>query len=318
MINKDVLLSKYSNYNIGGPASYFVEVESEAELLNSLNEWKRISSSFADDERKVFVLGMGTNILFDDRGYRGLIILNRLQEIKRLSENRVIFGSGLPVSKATEYCASESLSGLEWAGGLPGSVGGAIRGNAGAFGGETKDSVESVKTINLETLVETVWPALKCKFGYRSSLFKEPLNQHEFIVSTVFRFTAGNSADIKSKLADEIAYRISHQPLDYPSAGSTFKNVPCSRAPKALLKECAEVIKIDPFPVIPVAYLLSEAGLKGKRIGGAMVSEKHPNFFVNLGGATSSDISSLVSLATETVENKFGIKIEPEILIAKY
>lgn len=311
MIQQNIPLKDFSFYRIGGPAKYFLEATSEEELISGLKEWQATDYS----NKKYFVIGGATNILFDDSGYDGLIIRNRIKQINDIDDTHIEFGAGLQFTQAVKYTTEKSLSGFEWAGGLPGSVGGAVRGNAGAFGKETKDSAVSVRSLNLETLQSKTFTNEECNFTYRHSYFKTEEGKNEFIISAIFKFEKGDRATIEEEVKKHIQYRKDHQPLDYPSAGSTFKNVDCRKVPADIMTMCEHVIKDDPFPVIPVAYLLSEAGLKGARIGNAEISAKHPNFIVNLGDATAKDVKALIELAQQKVLNKFNVQIEPEIII---
>ncbi|OQA04610.1 MAG: UDP-N-acetylenolpyruvoylglucosamine reductase [bacterium ADurb.Bin400] len=313
MIKKNVPLNKYCHYRIGGLAKYFLEVNNIDDVINGLNEWKTISNGLNLASSNKFILGAGTNLLIDDHGYDGLVIRNNIRTIN--ANNRdITFGAGLLFSEAIDYCIDQSLSGFEWAGGLPGTVGGAIRGNAGAFGGETKDNIVNVTSVNIETLEIINRPFETCEFNYRSSIYKTLHAKDELIVNGTFRFEPGNQAAIKQAVQEKINYRQSHQPLQYPSAGSTFKNVDCRLASGRLIESCQHVLKTDPMPVIPVAHLLSEAGLKGTKIGGAMISEMHPNFIVNVDNATAKDVLDLINLAKKTIKNKYAVEIEPEII----
>ncbi|MFA5927175.1 MAG: UDP-N-acetylmuramate dehydrogenase [Patescibacteria group bacterium] len=317
MIKENIQLNDYTHYKIGGPARYFLEVSSTEELIGGLKDWHAISTDLPPEARKRFVLGSGTNLLVDDRGYNGLIIRNSIK-FKNRDGNEVVFGGGLLFQEAIDFCIENSLSGIEWAGGLPGTVGGAVRGNAGAFGGETKDTVLEVESINLTTTNTIVRNNHECRFAYRHSIYKTDAAKDELITSAKFSLTPGNKEEIERIANEKIAYRNSRQPLRYPSAGSTFKNIDCAKAPADLVKKSADVIKNDPFPVIPVAHLLSECDLKGKSVGGAMISDMHPNFIVNTGNATASDIMSLIKMAQAAVQSKFNVSIEPEIMYLEY
>ena len=201
------------------------------------------------------------------------------------------------------------LSGLEWAGGLPGTLGGAIRGNAGAFGGEIKDVILEVEALdekgNLKTLSRK-----QCNFSYRSSIFKK---NNWIVLSTALKLEKGNKKLIQSITKSHIRYREEKHPLEYPNAGSIFKNCDLKKIPKKIRNNFDHVIKIDPFPVVPTAYLISETGLKGLRVGRAEVSRKHPNYIVNLGKASAKDVLKLIYLVKEKVKKRFGIDLEEEI-----
>jgi len=207
----------------------------------------------------------------------------------------------------------ESLSGLEWSGGLPGSIGGAVRGNAGAFGGEMKDSVSKVESVDLTTLEEKIRDNVHCEFGYRTSIFKTQ-GTPEFIISVTVSLTLGDKKQIKQATLEKIEYRKAKHPLEYPSAGSVFKNVSLSQIPQQLKEQWKEHIKNDPFPVIPAAVIIALAGLSGIRSGDALLSEKHTNFIVNLGNAKATDVKAVIEIIKKTVREKFGIQLEEEII----
>lgn len=337
MLKENVPIKDYTNYKIGGSARYFLEFHDEKELEQGIGEWLDLSSRQGIDSAKIFILGKGTNVLFPDSGYEGLVLVNSINSIVELADHRLEVGSGVTIEELNEYCIEHSLSGLEWSGGLPGTLGGAIFGNAGAFGGEIKDNIVSVKSIKV-----TPWGHFEpsnevrgeksheipddnskvikrtnteCRFGYRNSIFKEELKNEEIILSAVLQFKPGNQATIEEAIESKIQYRETRQPLEFPNAGSTFKNVDLKFCSKELQELCKSEIKTDPFPVIPVAYLINEAGLAETRVGDAMISKKHPNFIINLGKANASDVKALIKLAQDKVEKDFKVKIEPEVII---
>lgn len=315
MIKRNVPLSDFSHFKIGGRAAYFLEFQNVKELSAGLAEWKEISRREKISFSEIFPIGGGTNLLIADEGYPGLILKNNLRLIEKTGDE-VNFGAGLLFSEALDFCAENSLSGFEWAGGLPGTVGGAIRGNAGAFGGEVKDNLIEVLSFSLKILKPVLRAKNECRFSYRSSLFKLSKTK-EIILSGKFKFKLGEKERIKGDILEKVNYRKEKQPLEYPNAGSIFKNIPVAAVPAAYLKSYAGTIKNDPMPVIPAARVLTEAGLKGKNIGRAMFSEKHPNFIVNVGGAKSKDVLALIELAIKEVAEKFGITLEPEIIVLK-
>jgi len=304
-ILQNVTLRNLSNYKIGGSASFFAEIENPDDV-------RQINP---DDFKKVFVMGAGTNILISDDGFDGLVIHNKISGIKHEDIDLKI-GSGVLFSDVLNYCIENSLSGLEWAGGLPGTVGGAVWGNAGAFGEETKDSVYEVESIDLYTKEKKVRTNSECKFGYRTSLFKQN-NDRELITEVFLKVKNGEKQDIIKKTQEKIEYRNIRHPMDYPSLGSTFKNVSWRDVPERFKEEFKQYIKDDPMPIMPTAKLIFLAGLMGKRIGGAMISDKHPNFIVNLGNAKSSEVLELIDLAKKTVKEKFEIDLQEEIQILK-
>ncbi len=316
MFRKNVSLSSHSNYLIGGTAKFFYEAKTIPDLKESL-------LSALKDKQNIFLLGGGTNILFSDSGFDGLVIKPALSYIKKISNTKLKIGAGTPVSELLSYTINHELSGLEWAGGLPGTLGGAIRGNAGCFGGEIKDIVKSVSALkyslnrflkidNKAMAVEN-FSNKECGFGYRDSLFKK--NSDYIILEAELLLKKGEKTKIKKAIQEKIDYRNNRHPMEYPSIGSIFKNVPVDLIQKSVASKLKDVIKTDPFPVVPAAYLVSESGLKGVSYGGAMISPKHPNFIVNVQGASATDVQSLIWLAKNKVKEKFGIDLEEEVII---
>lgn len=171
-----------------------------------------------------------------------------------------------------------------------------------------------VRSLDIKSLEEKIRLNSECNFGYRNSIFKLGEGISEFITHAVLRLTNGNREEIKEKIQQKIDYRINRHPMDYPNIGSTFKNIPLSLLSKDLQKEFAQFVKTDPFPIVPTAKLLALCGLKGKRVGDAMISDKHPNFIVNLDNATSEDVEALVEIAKEAIKEKYGIILEEEII----
>jgi len=321
---KNVPLKNYSSYKIGGLARLFAEIGSTEELKEILrlsNDRLRIAAD------KIAILGGGTNILIGDEGFDGLVIHNKIEGIEQEGGNLVV-GSGALVKDLLEFCIENSLSGLEWAGGLPGTIGGAVRGNAGAFKGETKDNVVRVKSLDLKTasnaaeaesdlaaaLNEKERNNDECNFGYRNSIFKSGEASNEFITHVVLGLTLGDKEEIREKIQQKIEYRNNKHPMNLPNIGSTFKNIPLDLLSLNLQKEFAPFVKNDPFAVVPTTKLLALAGLKGKRVGDAMISEKHPNFIVNLGNATAENVKALIEIAKEVIKEKYNIDLEEEII----
>ena len=319
-IRKNVNLAKYSNYKIGGPADYFLEAKTVADLQRGI----KIA---AERNLPIFILGSGTNLLISDKGFKGMVVRPALQSIKVIKNNFVEVGSGLLVNDFINFTIRNGLSGMEWAGGLPGTVGGAVRGNAGCYGGETKDLIVSVKSVRLADGKTIKRNNKQCLFGYRDSVFKQN-NGKEIIVSAIFRLKPGKKEEMKKLIQEKIDHRLSRHPMDRPSIGSTFKNIPLAQICPEGSKKYSEAVwksefkfkkvvfpvKNDPFPVIPVAYAISKVGVMGKSAGGAMVSPKHPNFIINMGGAKARDVEELISLVKKSVWRKFKIRIEEEII----
>lgn len=310
MFQENILLSHYSNYKIGGPTRYFLEAKTTDEIIETVKKLPQI-------RKPLFILGGGTNILFSDEGFDGLILKPNIQFIKR-ENNTLRVGAGVSITQLLNYLITEGLAGLEWAAGLPGTLGGAIRGNAGAFGGEMKDVIKEVISLEIPKTKIIRRKKQECDFKYRTSIFKVKKNK-EIILEATLVLKKGNENSIKELIEKNINYRQQHQPLEYPNIGSIFKNVDLRRIKtdnKCVtegVKRGKIPVKTDPFPVIPAAYLISETGLKGLSFGGAMISPKHPNFIVNVLNAAAADVKNLILLAKEKVYDKFKVKLEEEI-----
>jgi UDP-N-acetylmuramate dehydrogenase len=317
-LKENVSLSKFSHFKIGGPARFFFEAKDEKEVQWAIKEAKRLKLT-------VFILGGGSNLLIGDEGYEGLVLKVDIRDIK-VKNGIVAVGAGVEMADLLRFAAGKSLSGFEWAGGLPGTVGGAIRGNAGCFGGEIKDNIVLVRSFDIKKMKIVERTARLCAFAYRHSIFKKK-NGEEVILSATFVLSKGNKKEIEKVIKERIKYRKEHHPLEYPNIGSIFKNVPLQmihdmggmKYKKALaetnliLKGSSFSVKTDPFPVISAAKLISESGLRGVSSGGAMISSKHPNFIVNALGAGSVDVKDLISLAKAEVRGKFGLILEEEV-----
>jgi len=308
-ISKNKKLDNFTSFKIGGRAQYFVEISNFHEFLEFF-DWQK------EKNLPIFILGGGTNLLIDD--FKGIVLKPDLKFIQKVREGILMVGSGVLVRELLDYAISSGYQGLEWAGGLPGTVGGATEGGVGCFGGEFKNLVFEVRAINLKTGEDKIFSKDKCLFNYRNSFFRQ--NKDWLIVETKLFFENRKDKEELRKIAEEkINYRKTKHPLEYPNAGSIFKNIPFEKAPKFVQDLSLEKNKVknDPFPVIPVAFLISEAELKGKRIGDAQISEKHSNFIINLGRATFNDVYQLIDFTKKILEDKFEVEAEIEIKIIK-
>ena len=275
-------MSRHTTFRTGGPAELFLEIKSASEL-------QKLLTFFYESGAKYFVMGNGSNLLVDDDGYDGAIlhIANGFREI-RVSEEKITAQAGALLSKASSAALEHSLTGLEFASGIPGSVGGGAVMNAGAYGGEMSHVVRTVKGFTVEG-TEVALTNKELEFGYRNSILKR-----EGIVVTEVEFglSGGIRKEISAMMADFAERRRAKQPLEYPSAGSTFKRPEGYFAGK----------------------LIMDAGLRGAQAGGAQVSEKHCGFIINRGGATTADIRRLMERVQNTVREKFGVELEPEVI----
>ncbi|HVO28414.1 MAG TPA: UDP-N-acetylmuramate dehydrogenase [Candidatus Paceibacterota bacterium] len=317
---ENISLAKFSHYQIGGAARFFFEPKNGQEVAWAVAEAKA-------RRLPMFILGGGTNLLLSDAGFDGLVIRPALASIEA-SGTAVEAGSGVSIDDLHAYLIAHSLSGFEWAGGLPGTLGGAIRGNAGCFGGETKDIVASVRSFDPETMQTVDRAAPECAFGYRDSVFKHG-GAGEIILSAKLSFMKGDRQAIAQAVREKIEHRAKNHPLEYPNIGSMFKNVPLAtvcregseKYEEGLAKGSVRLdgsrfsVKTDPFPVVSAAKLISESGLRGVSYGGAMISAKHPNFIVNVLGASSEDVKALMALAKAEVKRKFDVDLEEEVQI---
>ncbi|TSC95611.1 MAG: UDP-N-acetylmuramate dehydrogenase [Parcubacteria group bacterium Athens0714_26] len=303
-ILKNILLKKYTTFKIGCKTRYFIQADNKNKLLEAI-QWAK------DRGIKFFIIGGGSNVLFSDNGFDGLIIKNSWVEARKGKE-AVFASSGAPMDFLVKFYTKNGFSGLEWAGGLPGTLGGAIRGDAGAFGGEIRESIISVESFNTNSNRVMMRSYKDCRFDYRDSIFK---NNNDIILSAELKFKIGDKKVIKDIINSHIIYRKTYQPLEYPSAGSFFKNIPVRDVSAKIKNKFIAVIKSDPFPVIPAAAVIDALGLKGLIVGGAQVSEKHPNFIINKNNASCADAIKLMDLIKKSALKKFGIEIQEDVQI---
>lgn len=301
-LKKNVLLSAHTTFKIGGPAKYFLETSEKKEIITALRFCKKNHIPF-------FILGGGSNLLVSDEGFSGLVLKRQDKNIILKSALTIQADGGTVLSDLVDFSINKSLSGLEWAGGLPGTFGGAVRGNAGCFGSETKDNIVQVEALDNNFKVKKLTNQ-ECRFAYRTSIFKKKNWQ---ILSATMQFAKADKGQLKEIADSHIQYRKDKQPLDFPNAGSIFKNCDLNLFSAKWQEKLNFVVKKDPFPVVPTAYLISEAGLKGVKIGNAQVSEKHPNFIINLGNAKAQDVLTLVDLIKDKIKKMYGVTLEMEV-----
>jgi len=298
---KNIPLAPHTTFKIGGAAAYFYIARSTQDIVHAVAKAKSLKLPF-------FILAGGSNVLVSDKGFAGLVI--KIQNTKYKIQNTILYAeAGVGMDVLVRETGKRGLSGLEWAGGLPGSVGGAVRGNAGAFGGEIKDNIVSVKVLDAKGNIKTLTQK-QCKFAYRDSAIKK---KNLVVLSSIFQLKKGETKIIQSIAKDHREYRKERHPLEYPNAGSVFKNCDVKRFSRKLQEELSHVVKIDPFPVVPTAYLISQAQLKGLRVGKVEVSKKHPNYMVNRKGATAKDVMRLIEKVKKRIKKKFLIELEQEI-----
>ncbi len=279
-------MSMHTTFRIGGPARYFAIVNSEEDLIKTIKLVR-------EENQEYFVLGNGSNILVSDKGFDGVVLqLSGEFDTIHLSGNNIIAGSGLLLSQVAKTALDNSLAGLEFASGIPGTIGGAIVMNAGAYGSEMKDVVKAVRILWLEPDEPTIETLTldDLKLSYRHSILKE---RKGIVLDVKLTLKPGSKEEIKSIMDDLAAKRREKQPLEYPSAGSTFKR------PEGYF----------------AAKLIEDAGLKGYKVGTAMVSDKHAGFVVNTGGAKATEVKQVMDHVVHTVNQSFGITLEPEVIL---
>ncbi len=302
-IQENVILAPYTNYRIGGPARYLAVARSVEDVQAGITAARQRGV-------KLLVLAGGTNLIVPDEGVNRFVLKIELAGVA-IQGSIATAQAGASMAELVSATVEAGLAGLQWAGGLPGSVGGAVRGNAGAFGGEIRDSLTLVRAITRSGELQTLQNH-DCQFGYRDSLFKR---NGAVILEATFQLQPGDRAELATEVDAHQQYRRERHPLEYPNAGSTFKNVPLDRIPPAFLAEWSHKVKQDPFPIMPVAVLIAAAGLKGYRVGDAQVSEKHTNYIVNLGRATYTDVTAVINHVKSTIRDRYGIELEEEILV---
>ena len=277
------LMSRHTTFKVGGPCFILVKIDEVSQL-------KELLPYLVEEKIPYFFLGNGSNLLVSDKGYEGVVITfsKKLAEDVTVEGDKIVAGGGVLLSKVAKYALDENLTGFEFAAGIPGTVGGAMVMNAGAYDGEMKQIVENVEVIDKAGNLR-VLSCEEMEFGYRTSILKrEPL----IVTKTTFKLNKGDKNVIKEKMDDLAARRRDKQPLEYPSAGSTFKRPEGHFAGK----------------------LIMDAGLRGYQVGGARVSDKHCGFVVNVGNATATDVHNLMEDVIKKVQEEFQVTLEPEVI----
>ena len=280
----DEPLKKHTTMRVGGNAKYIFSPKNADEIKDIIDYCK-------DNEERYIIIGNGSNIIFSDEGYDGIVIkLNSLMNDYTVENDLIIAKAGCILSKLAAAARENSLTGMEFAAGIPGTLGGAVVMNAGAYGGEMKDIIEYADVLMEDGSVKR-FSNSEMKFAYRESI----INADEIVLSACIRLKKGNKEDIEALMNKKKKKRTSKQPLEYPSSGSTFKR------PEGYY----------------AAKLIEDAGLKGYRVGGAMVSTKHSGFVINYDNASSADVVRLIDDVKKVVFEKFGVMLEPEVKIIR-
>lgn len=277
-------MSNHTSFRIGGGAEVMAFPKTTSELAEILHFCRQLDITPA-------ILGAGTNVLAPDAGIRGLVICLKdcLSGMEQIDDTHIRVSAGVTMTRAAVFAANLGLSGLEFAHGIPGTVGGGVYMNAGAYGGEICQVCTSVEVMDLNGTLNT-YTAEQMEFSYRHSMLEE---RGGIVTSAVFELVPQPQEEIRAKMKELMAKRSASQPLDLPSAGSAFKRPVGGYA----------------------AALIDQAGLKGYRVGGAAISTKHAGFAVNLDCATAEDVKNLLSQVSDIVFDQFGIRLEPEVRI---
>jgi UDP-N-acetylmuramate dehydrogenase len=285
-------LKNHTTFKIGGKAKYFFKAQTEDELIGAVKAADKLKVPF-------YILGGGSKLLVSDKGFEGFIIKVKNSNFE-VKNSRIWAESGLTLQSLVEVALREGLSGIEWAKGIPSAtVGGAVRGNAGAFGKSMKDIVRTVTVFDVDKNKVLALKNKDCDFQYRDNLFKKNVNL--IILSCEMEFIKKEKNKIKQEMNGYWEHRKKAHPLNFPSAGSIFEN------PK---KKSSKKGEID---VMIAGLLIRECGLAGKKIGGAKISEKHSNFIINVGDAKEKDVKELIKLIKQKVKEKFKVDLYEEL-----
>ncbi|MDA2936103.1 UDP-N-acetylmuramate dehydrogenase [Patescibacteria group bacterium AH-259-L05] len=301
-IQRNVTLAPFTTFKIGGPAAYFIEARTEDEIVEALKWAKHKHIPY-------FILGGGSNILIADKGFDGLVVKMRMNTYTVLKTN-IIADAGVFLSTLVSASLKNSLTGLEWAGGVPGTIGGAVRGNAGAHGHSISELVKTVRVVRKGSVVDL--ENNNCRFSYRNSVFKRK-NNNDIIVRVVLKLKKGNKQEIEKGITKHITYRNKTQPYQ-ASCGCIFKNINFSAIDKTCLKKFPEMNEFKGYGQIPSGWLIDSCSLKRTKKGKVSISDIHANFIENSGSATAHDVRELIARAKLCVKQKFGIDLEEEII----
>jgi len=288
---ENVLLSKHTTFKIGGPVKYFCIARNKKDLIKAVKKAKELKMPF-------FILGKGSNTLALDQGYDGIVIKVQSSKFKvqnQKSKFKTIYTeAGVKLGDIIKLTAEKSLTGLEWAAGIPGTVGGAVYGNAQAFNIKMSDIIKSVEIFDAKTLKIKTLIKKECYFSEKHTVFKK--NKDLIILSAVIKLKNGKKKEIQKRIKKHLDYRKKNHPWKFLSAGSVFVNKAGRPSSARLIEKC---------------------GLKGTKVGGAKVSEKHAGFIVNTGEAKARDVLKLIKIIKQKVKSKFRIDLEEEIQIIK-
>lgn len=303
-IQYNVSIGAMTTYQIGGHANFYIEVKTKEELVAAIDWAKK-------NDKEFLILGGGSNVLVNSNKIDSLVV--------KLANNEIIIrgirlecGAAANLQKATRQSFGQGLTGLEWAIGIPGSVGGAVRGNAGAFGSSIEENIETIEVYNVQKGIFDLYSRNISGFSYRNSIFKESPNL--IIWSVALRLNEGNKEEIDALAEENMKRRVCSQPK-YPSAGCVFKNIMFEdlKESNSRLADMAEQKGVVKGGKVGAGWVISQLGVQGKKIGEAKISLEHANFIVNTGGASSDDVVMLISYIKQQVRDKYGVQLQEEI-----
>jgi UDP-N-acetylmuramate dehydrogenase len=297
-------LAKHLNMKIGGPARFFVEAKNTQDFVDAVK-------LAMEENIPYFILGGGSNTLVADEGYSNLVIKAANRNLK-IEGDRAVAEAGVISALMARKTADVGLRGFEWAVSLPGTIGGAVRGNAGCFGGEVVDNLESVKLLRNGEVIDV--PAKEMKLRYRHSALKEEGN-HDIVLEATFRLTPGDRTEALALIDKNLDGRKKSQPLGAASAGCMFKNFEFNVPSDVAKIEETTHVPVEMFARkrIAAGWIIDSLGLKGTKVGDAMVSDQHGNFLMNTGHATAKEIRELITQVKEKVKSSYGINLEEEV-----
>ncbi len=301
-LRENVPLAPFTTFGVGGAARYYTEASGALELAEAFEYAEQHQMPF-------FVLGGGSNVLFSDEGFPGLVVRVVNGGI-RIVAHKVTVGAGMPLFDVVRAAQAAGLRGIEKMAGIPGSFGGAVRGNAGAFGTEIGDSIVSVKALDRHSGMLREFKHDDCAFAYRSSLFKK--KPALVIVSAELALAQGDTHELERIIKETVAARESRHAQRAQCAGSFFMN-PVVRDEHLLTEFQKDTGTTSKDGKLPAGWLIDSVGLRGKRIGGAMVSQQHPNYLLNTGTATAKDILMLASLVKTRVRDELSVRLAEEV-----
>lgn len=299
-VDSNVPLAKFTSFRIGGPAKYFTCLDQSKDILAVVSAAKKLNFSYK-------IIGGGSNLLVSEKGFDGVIIKVNGGEIE-IEKQTITVDAGVSLAKTVQFAHKNSLTGLEFAIGIPGTVGGAIWGNAGAFRHLIGEIVDFVEVLDQNFKVNR-FNQDQCQFDYRESIFKNQ-RKEDILLKVVLNLEQGKQTEIKAKMTDYFARRPKYK---FPSAGSIFVNplLPYSKA--EFVKHDLDPAKVTANGKVPAGYLIDHLDLKGTKIGGAVISEKHGNIILNASHATAEDVVMLIGIIKQKVRDNFGIQLQEEV-----